>query len=320
MLSWLRAPLAWLYAGYAMLALLGAGTLPVVFGRAITGWFVHSRGFALGLSLLGTGIVGALLPSFVSALVTSYGWRHAYLGLAALPLVLGLPFTLVFFRDPPEDAGPRAATVAGPLPLNPQSFRFGEALRSFGFWQISLSFMVVAIAVSAVLSHTQPLLVDRGVPAGRAAALLGLFGIAVSCGRLVSGYLLDVWRGPLVACAMFAAPALACLLLWLAGNNLVLCGLAIVLVGVAGGAEHDIAGFFVAKYFGRAHFAAIYGLLYALYGLGGGFGPLLAGAVYDATGNYDPALLGGVAVFVIAAAMIGSLKTPRRPPEPVPVA
>jgi predicted MFS family arabinose efflux permease len=229
-----------------------------------------------------------------------------------LPLVLGLPFALAFFRDPPADADVRAAKLANPVPPDPESFGFREAVRSFGFWQISISFMVVAVAVSAVLSHTQPLLVDRGVPAGQAAALLGLFGIAVSCGRLVSGYLLDVWRGPLVACAMFAAPAFACVLLWLAGDNLILCGIAIVLVGVAGGAEHDIAGFFVAKYFGRAHFAAIYGLLYALYGLGGGFGPLLAGAVYDATGNYDLALLGGVVVFVVAAALIGSLKTPRR--------
>jgi predicted MFS family arabinose efflux permease len=171
---------------------------------------------------------------------------------------------------------------------------------------------VVAIAVSAVLSHSQSLLMDRGLPRAEAAALVGLFGIAISLGRLVSGYLLDVFRGPTVAFFMFALPASACVLLLLAGDNRMLCGAAIVLVGLAGGAEHDIAAFFTAKYFGRAHYSAIYGLLYALYGLGGGFGPLFAGAVYDSTGSYDIALYGGIAVFLAAATMIGTLRAPVR--------
>ncbi len=313
LLTQLRTPIGWLYAGYAVLALLGAGTLPVVFSRAITGWFVSSRGFALGLSLIGTGVVGALLPTYVNGLVQAYGWRGAYLGLAALPLLLGLPLSWLCFRDPPEDMTPSTPTAQKPASVTAAgSFHFSEALRSLAFWQMAVSFMVVAIAVSAVLSHTQSLLIDRGVTRAAAAALLGLFGIAVSCGRLVSGYMLDMLRAPLVAAAMFAAPALACVLLWTSGNNLLLCGVAIMLVGIAGGAEHDIAGFFVAKYFGRAHFAAIYGLLYALYGLGGGFGPLLAGTIYDATGSYDSALLGGVGIFAFAAALISCLRPPAK--------
>jgi MFS family permease len=169
---------------------------------------------------------------------------------------------------------------------------------------------VVAIAVSAVLSHAQLLLMDRGIPRTSAAALIGLFGLAISLGRLVSGYFLDLVRGPAVAFVMFALPVLACILLLVAGDNLLLCGAAIVLVGLAGGAEHDIAAFFTARYFGRANFAAIYGLLYALYGLGGGFGPLLAGAVHDSTGSYDAALYGGIGVFMLAATLIGTLRAP----------
>jgi MFS family permease len=312
-LSQLRAPIGWLYAGYALLAALGAGTLPIIWSRAITGWFVHSRGLALGFSLIGTGLIGAALPSLVNALVERFGWRGAFLGLAAMPLLVGMPLAVWFFREPPEDLQRRASRGSGVADaVTADSFSFGEAVRSFGFWQMSLAFMVVAIAVSAVLSHTQSLLVDRGISAATAAALLGLFGLAISLGRLVSGYLLDVFRGPWVACGMFAMPALACVLLLTSGTSLWLSGAAIVLVGLAGGAEHDIAAFFTARYFGRMHFSAIYGLLYALYGLGGGFGPLLAGAVFDATGSYDQALVGGMFVFVIAAALIGSLRTPAR--------
>ena len=313
LLSRLGPSVEYLYAGYFLLAVFGAGTLPVIWSRAITGWFVRSRGFALGLSLIGTGLLGAMLPSYVSALVSSVGWRGAFVGLAALPIVVGMPLAVRFFRDPPGDfVRDSAAGGTAPSAADPDAYSFREATRTRCFWQMSLAFMVVAIAVSAVLSHTQSLLTDRGIPRATAAALLGLFGLAISLGRLVSGYFLDVFRGPSVAFVMFALPALACLLLLFAGSNLWLCGAAIVLVGLAGGAEHDIAAFFTAKYFGRAHFSAIYGLLYALYGLGGGFGPLFAGAIYEATGSYDQALWGGVVVFVVAAGMIGTLSEPRR--------
>lgn len=315
LLSRLGPSIELLYAGYFLLAVFGAGTLPVIWSRAITGWFVRSRGFALGLSLVGTGVIGALLPSYVSALVSEVGWRGAFLGLAALPIVVGMPLAWLYFRDPPGDLVGYVASSAGKAPASPDpnAYSFREATGTRCFWQMSLAFMVVAIAVSAVLSHTQSLLMDRGIPRATAAALLGLFGLAISIGRLVSGYFLDVFRGPSVAFVMFALPAMACVLLLFAGSNLWLCGAAIVLVGLAGGAEHDIAAFFTAKYFGRSNYSAIYGLLYALYGLGGGFGPLFAGAIYDATGSYDEALWGGVGVFVLAATMIGTLRAPRPP-------
>lgn len=50
------------------------------------------------------------------------------------------------------------------------------------------------------------------------------------------------------------------------------------MVGCAAGAEHDIAAYFAARYFGLKHFGAIYGLLYTLYNVGAGLGPPLAGA------------------------------------------
>ena len=310
-LSQLGRNVAWLYAGFFALAVFGAGTLPVIWSRVITGWFLHSRGLALGLSLMGTGLVGAVLPSYVSWLVSTAGWSAAFAGLAVLPVAIGLPTTLLFLREPPQDQQRlHARSVTASPPPDPDSFSFRGAIRTRCFWQMSAAFMVVAVAVSAVLSNSQSLLMDRGIPRATAAALLGLFGIAISLGRLVSGQLLDLFRGPSVAAGMFALPALACVLLISGGANLWLCGLAIVLVGLAGGAEHDIAAYFTAKYFGRGQYGAIYGLLYALYGLGAGAGPLLAGAVFDATGSYDVALYGGLAVFVVAAAAIGTLSAP----------
>ncbi len=298
------------YLGYTLVAILGAGTMTMTWSRAITGWFVAARGLALGLSLVGTGLIGAALPAYVNWLVAHHGWQGAYLGLAALPLVLGMPLTFLFFREP-EEAGRADLAIAED---HAGSFTFGEAIKTACFWQMTLSFSVVAVAIASIIVHCVPLLTDRGIDAATAAGIAGLIGLAVTGGRLVSGFLLDRVRGPLVAFGMFGLPALACLLLAVAGTNLLLCGIAVVLVGLAGGAEHDIAAYFCARYFGRRHYGKIYGLLYTLYGIGSGVGPLIAGKVVEATGDYRTALHGGSALFAVAAGLILTLKPP--PPHP----
>ena len=192
------------------------------------------------------------------------------------------------------------------------SHRFAEALATRCFWQMSIAFFVAALAIASVIVHVVPLLVGRGVSASTAAWLAGLIGIAVTAGRLVSGWLLDRLRPPNVAFAMLGLPALACLLLLHAGSNLWLCGAAIVLVGLAGGAEHDIAAYFCAGYFGRRDYGKIYGLLYTLYGVGSGVGPLIAGRMTGG-GDYGPALYAGAGLFALAAALIVTLT----PPPPI---
>ena len=294
------------YAGYAMIAVLGAGTMTMTWTRAITGWFVAGRGLALGLSLIGTGLIGALLPSYINRLVEAFGWQGAFVGLAALPLLLGLPLTLAFFREPEEVA--RAGTEAPAV--DEGGFSFSEALATRCFWQMVASFSIVAVAISAVNVHAVPLLTDRGVTPATAAALAGLIGLSVTAGRLVSGYLLDHMRGPVLAFLMFGLPALACLLLVVAGANLWLCGIAIAVVGLAAGAEHDIAAYFCARYFGRRHYGKIYGLLYTLYGVGAGLGPFIAGWMVGESHDYSLALHGGSALFAVAAGLILTLKGP----------
>ncbi|MEQ8514226.1 MAG: MFS transporter, partial [Chromatocurvus sp.] len=48
------------YLIWGVLALVGAGTLPMTFTRAISNWFNAKRGLALGVALIGTGLSGSL--------------------------------------------------------------------------------------------------------------------------------------------------------------------------------------------------------------------------------------------------------------------
>ena len=308
------ASLPLFYIGYALFAIVGAGTMTMTWTRAITGWFVAGRGLALGMSLVGTGLIGAMLPSLMSRLIEIGGWRGAYLGLAALPLLLGMPLTYLFFREPPKDQA--ALSAVGAVDTLAGSHDFAEALRTRCFWQMTLAFSIAALVISSVNVHAVPLMTDRGITVGTAAALAGLIGISVTGGRLISGFLLDHVPGPIVAGGMFGLPGISCILLAFSADNLWLCGIAIVVVGLAAGAEHDIAAYFCAKYFGRRHYGKIYGLLYTLYGVGSGVGPFLAGQAVDAAGDYTGALFAGAIMFAAASLLIFGLRPPPLRAEP----
>lgn len=89
-----------LYIGlWVLVAIAGAGTLPVVITRPINTWFDRRRGLALGVALITTGVFGALAKAFAQSLVDLYGWRTAYVGLGLLPLTIAMPIALLCLRD-----------------------------------------------------------------------------------------------------------------------------------------------------------------------------------------------------------------------------
>ena len=84
---------------WAMLSFVGAGTLPITYTKAISRWFQHKRGLALGMALVGTGIGGALAKIYAATLIDAVGWRMAYVGVGFLPLIVALPVVYLLFRD-----------------------------------------------------------------------------------------------------------------------------------------------------------------------------------------------------------------------------
>ena len=71
----LTGPTLWnFYGAYAVIALLGAGSAPVTWSRAIAERFERRRGFALALALTGTGVAAIIVPQYAVFVVGNYGW------------------------------------------------------------------------------------------------------------------------------------------------------------------------------------------------------------------------------------------------------
>lgn len=299
------------YARFVLQTILALGTTHVAFTRVIAVWFDRKRGLALGVALAGLGVGGAIWPPYTQFLISTFGWRSAYVGLAATILVLSFPVIALVVRDTPQslglqpdgEAAPAAATAAaGP----PPGMTVGEALRTTTFWMMLAAFLLIGLSVTSVQLALPQLLTDRGVDAMLAATALSAVAVALVFGRVAAGWLMDRFFAPRVAIAFLAGPIVAILLL-AAGASGPFAFVAGLLTGMAAGAEVDVTAYLTSRYFGLRFFSGIYAWYYGAYSLGAGLGPLLTAAARDNLGSYTEALYAHAALLVVAAVLLARL-------------
>ena len=294
------AELTGFYAACFAIAVLGCATSPVSWTRAVSERFVRARGLALGLTLLGSASAGLVGVPAVQWLIVNHGWRSGYLGIAAFSVLVALPLVALLMRPHRPAEGLASVAPASGMDLP-------QALRSGAFWTIALAILVLITAQSGTIIHLVPLLTDRGLAPVEAAGLAGVMGISVFVSRVVIGGLLDRFSPPLVAGLTLLAPVVSMVILALCGDDRLAIVVAVMLLGLAAGAEIDFLSFFAARHFGMASYGRIYGWLFAMFSLGNGIGAPLIGAIFDATGGYDQAIWGAAVLFAIGAALFGSL-------------
>ena len=301
-LAFTPASLFAFYLLWVLMGALGGGSTPVTWTRAVNSWFVHNRGLALALTLMGTGVTAAFLPSLATWLIEHYGWRKAFIGISLLPLAIALPVVIWLFREP--EAKDAHELIAPPSRVG---VTVGQALRDYRFWVIAVSILFVAIGVGGSITNFQPLLMDRGFQPQEAAKIAGVIGVSVILGRLLAGFLIDRFWAPLVTLPMLALPALACFLLAQPEVPAFAAILSAMLIGLAAGAETDLVAYLTARYFGLANYGRLYGLQYSVFGFASGISPFLFGKVFDVTGSYQPILYVAAVLFVLGAVALLTL-------------
>lgn len=299
-LSQMQGALAVFYGYFFLAAVLGCGTTPIVYSRAVASRFDSARGLALGITLAGPGTAALLLPTFLSGQIASHDWRYGFLLLAAMALV-AVPLVALGLGPIQHNAYSAAAANRGTARLS--------ALKSRVYWTLAAAFIVVAAACSAMVVHLVPMLRDAGLDLPAAARVASVTGVGIILGRLLVGWLIDRMFAPRVAAIVFAVAAGGCLLLIYGGTSR--AAIAALLMGFALGAEADLMAYLVSRYFGLRHFGFLYGVIYAGFWVGIAGGPAIAGYLFDAYGNYALALW--AIVGLLATGCLLALSLPRFP-------
>ncbi len=289
------------YALWLVVGLVGIGSTPVTWSRAVNMWFFTNRGLALGILLLGTSLAAIAVPKLAVWAIAEHGWRAMFGIVALLPLVVALPLGYFLFREPrPDEVPPAILGTKGTL----AGVTLAAALRDYRFYLIWLSAAIIALTFGGAFINMPKILGDHGIPASSAASVMGVLGLGILAGRIVTGLLLDrVWAG-FVGFPLLCLPAISSYLLADAGLGVREATLAAFLLGFAAGAESDLLAYLTGRYFGMANYGKIYGMLYMPFGIFSAISPIVYASVRDATGSYDAVLNIAIFGYIIGGALL----------------
>jgi MFS family permease len=276
-----------------------------VWNRAVSAAFSTSRGLALAVLMAGISLGALLAPIIAGALIRDYGWRSAYFGLALIWYGFSFVATLLLFREPQR----AAPAQPGSAPAAPETggLTLREALRDPAMLRITFAILVQSLLYTGFTLHVFPLLTGSGMAQGSAALITGLIGLTGLGGQLLTGWLADRTRGSLLPVVSFMLPGIGYFLMLQGKNTDAILAAGALIAGLGSGATINITTYLTTRYGGVRHFGKIFGLISSCMGLGAGLGPVIAGRVYDFSGNYTAYLMLGIGVAAVASLAVFGL-------------
>jgi MFS family permease len=311
------------YAAFVLVAVGAACSAFFPLTVSLVNWFERKRAFAISTMSMGYAVAGMLVP-LVALSLDQFGWRTTFFASGIITIVVGLPLAQVM-RHKPEHYGeyvdgvrpdaealPVAAAVA--TRNRPErDFTLKEAIRTPAFWLISFghgSALLVVGAVSVhVISHLKE---DLDYSVGAASLVITLMTVFQVAGMVAGGALGDrIEKRKIAATCMLMH--MAGLLLVAYATNVAMVVAFAALHGFAWGARGPLMQAIRADYFGRSAFGAIMGASTTIFVWGQIGGPMLAGVMADATGDY---VTGFTALAVLAGCGSAFFIFARRPTPP----
>lgn len=289
-------------ASFVMLAMLqailGSASSPLAYTRAINSVFDKQRGLALGVALSGAGAAATFGPSLVSSAIDAFGWRGAYYAMALFTLVVGTVIVIVLARL-------KSAKTSAQIDVQAAQEGLKAAKASTTYWLVMAAIFCLSLGLGGLMIHFVPILLDIGLTISEAVKVAGVIGIAVVLGRLLVGFAVDRIFAPRVAIAILFA--CICGVLALAAFGSVVAVPAAFVIGFSVGAEVDLIGYLVARYFSMHAYGQIYGRQYSTFLIATGLSPVILGAVRDVTGSYTASLFTAAAFITLSAALFARL-------------
>ena len=296
----------------------------IPFQALISRWFARRR--AMALSILGTGfsLGGVVVVPAMRLVIDSAGWQASFLFSGLATAAIFLPLGLLLVRNRPSEVGARADGAPAVEANAPAEALSGVSLRTAlatpHFWLIGVALLFFFFGLFGMLVHQIPLYESFGISRGDAAAIVSITAAAGMFTRLAFGFIADrVGRFEHLVIAMCAAlgAGMAALLLD-SGPAGISVFVVLWVIGTGGGPI--IEAILLTRMFGLAHFATILGAIVVVEEAGLVISPTVAGAIFDATGSYELALLLFGGTFAVAALLFAVVaRLPRLQFEAAPL-
>ena len=286
----------WFYYTAAAVIAFGSSLCGITpFTRAIMNWFDKHRGRAMGVLNSGNGLA-YIAVSMIALMVASYGWRQAVVLCAVTVFVICMQLALTL-RTGPEAYGhypdgrdpPLDEHGARPAPsLERTGVTVKEVVRTPTFYLLSLAHGVNSLGMSTWIVLQVPHLLNAGYSIGATGSIVGLYGVIQVALRLISGWAGDVVGRRRMFMYSFVLQGVGLgVFALLAPERWWLLPVYYLTFGVGHAASTVVGQTMTADYFGTKRFATIRGVSRTLTMPAGLVAPVLAGWMFDRTGDYS---------------------------------
>ena len=242
------------------------------------------RGLATGIVNAGGSFGQFAMAPIAIALMGAVGWASAMQWLGVLVL-LALPAAWVL-RGNSNALAAQAAAASGQKALSARE-AIAQALATPSYRYLAAGFLVCGFHVAFLATHLPGVIAACGLApevGGWALGMIGLFNIV---GSLVMGWAVGRWRMKSLLALLYASRGLAVLAFLLAPKTPAVVLVFAAVMGVTFLSTVPPTVGLVAKMFGTANMAMLFGIVMLAHQVGGFLGAYLGGSVFQATGSYD---------------------------------
>ncbi len=303
-----------LFAGFVLFRVFGAGTMVLLANNTLATWFDRRLGLASGLMQVAMAGAMAFVPAGMVVLIDVFGWRGAYLGIAAIFAGGLLPVLAVVYRESPSRVGQFADGVRPELSGKPSEvgavgLTLQQARMHRAFWILLAATATWALIGTGFFFHLEAIFQVHGLGQSSSTRAMTCMAIGMGTFQILGGLMADrVALRWLVASAV-SLVAVSSVMLAIGSAAILIPSFAVF--GVGQGLMSIVASTGWARYFGRAHLGKIRGMSLTAAIAGSSLGPLLMGVSDDYLGSFTAAFwaFAGLATLV---AIAGLWATPPR--------
>lgn len=299
-----------LFLGFAAMRALGQGSLPVTATILTAQWFVHRRGRAVAIVVLGLAASNAVLTPLTQSIIASFGWREAYMALGVMVWVLLIPTSIFIVRNRPEKIGQYPDGSSEPVPepgdVEPGTQtqrRSWEVVRSQDFWFLAVPLAAIPFAVTALVFHQISILGEQGLRPGVAASVFVAFAAASAAATAFSGFLIER-LGPRKPLALSLGLLLAGVTMLHFVANPTTAAVYAAILGSAAGMQSVVSGVIWAHYYGRHGLGKVQGPATMVMISAAALAPLPLASLRQLTGDYSLGLTIMAAIPIFCAIML----------------
>ena len=300
-------------------------TGPICSQSAMISWFSIKRSTTIGIVMTGAALGGALSQPILSSLMEQFdSWRAAWL-LAAVMVVISL-VAAQFVINRPQDIGQHPDNIDPALVsddptagnLRPKTHRTGhgwtmkQVIRTPTLYMLMLVTLGYLGTFFFLLNHGLLHLTDNGLSKIEAASIMGLAILGSGLARIPAGWLGDQFELRWTLFGSIALMAIGLSGFWL-GHGVILLSAMGMLFGAGYGSLLVLGPVVIGNYYGERAFPIINSVLAPVMLPFAAAAPAGAGFIFEATGSYDLAFAGAVALLVSGLIAAFFMKPPATP-------